>query len=208
MQDNTKLKQSPWLTMWIKPRETMREILNKHYPEYIILILSILSSIDGSLNRAVSQNLGDKGITYITIILKAIGEGIIIGIPGIYLGAGLIKLIGKGLDGQGSFNDIKKVLAWTNIPIIWGMVFWIPKIILFKQELFTSETTIINSNWKLFLVYHFVGVIEFIIGIWALVIFLKCLSEVQKFSVWKALLNIFLMILLFIVFALLIVAMF
>lgn len=208
MENKTKLKQSPWLTMWIKPRETMREILNKHYPEYIILILSILSGIDDLLNRAVSQNLGDKGTTYITIILKAIGEGSIIGILWLYLGAGLIRVIGNCLEGQGSFNDIKKVLAWTNIPIIWGMVFWIPQIILFKQELFTSQTAIINSNWKFFLFYHFVGVIEFIIGIWTSVIFLKCLSEVQKFSVWKALVNIIIAIFLLIVLGFLILSMF
>ena len=53
-----------------------------------------------------------------------------------------------------------------------------------------TETPIIDATPSLaFLMFGFAA-IEISIGIWAFVVFLKCLGQVQCFSAWKALGNV------------------
>lgn len=193
METYTKTTHNPWFSMWTKPRETMREILD-NYSGQMILILAVIGGINQALNQAVSQSKGDK-MSLQGILLAAIIGGAIGGIINIYLSPALLKWTGKSLGGEGSFDDIQKAVAWSNIPIIWGMIIWIPEMIIFKQELFTRATPIMDSSVMLTSLYYIFMVFEFIILIWSTVVGLKCVGEAQKFSAWKALANILLVLL-------------
>jgi hypothetical protein len=69
------------------------------------------------------------------------------------------------------------------------MALWVPELALFGDELFTSHTPRLYSNPLLGLGLLGFGVLEIVVGVWAIVIFLKALGQVQGFSAWKALGN-------------------
>lgn len=69
------------------------------------------------------------------------------------------------------------------------MIFWIPKLALFGQDLFTSQP-LINANLFLIFAYMGLSVANLIFGIWTAVIWVECLAQVQGFSAWNAIGNI------------------
>jgi hypothetical protein len=71
----------------------------------------------------------------------------------------------------------------------WALILWIPEIALFGQETFTSETPGIDADPSKALYLIGFGVVEVTIAIWASVVFLKCIGQLQGFSAWKALGN-------------------
>jgi hypothetical protein len=111
------------------------------------------------------------------------------GIIGLYIGAALLRWVGMWIGGTASSMDIRAAMAWSNVPIIWALLLWIPKLFFFGSELFTSETPRLDASESLTYSFFVFGVIEVVVTIWALIIFLKCLGEVQGFSAWKAIGN-------------------
>jgi hypothetical protein len=73
--------------------------------------------------------------------------------------------------------------------VVWALILWPVELALFGQELFTTETPIIDATPLLAFLFLGFGIIGLSIGIWTIVIFLKCLGQVQGFSAWKALWN-------------------
>ncbi|MGO8989197.1 MAG: YIP1 family protein [bacterium] len=106
-----------------------------------------------------------------------------------YLAGALIRWTGKWIGGQAPSQNIRAAIAWSSVPTIWALILWIPQLVLFGQELFTTETPRIHASPSLgFISLGFVA-IQLIIAIWAIVVFLKCLGQVQGFSAWRALGN-------------------
>jgi hypothetical protein len=72
------------------------------------------------------------------------------------------------------------------------MLLWVPELLLFGEELFTEATPRLDADPGLqALLLAFVAA-ELLAVLWAFVLFLKCLGQVQDFSAWRALLNLLL----------------
>ncbi len=133
------------------------------------------------------------------IFLVALIAGPIGGLISLYVGGALIRWTGRYLGGSASPENIRAAIAWSGVPVIWSLILYVPGLALFGQELFTSETPRIDASSSLMLIYMVFSLIEVIIGIWALVVFLKSLGQVQGFSAWKALGNIILSVLVIVI---------
>ncbi|WP_312354526.1 Yip1 family protein [Aminipila sp.] len=178
---------NPWLSMWTKPRETMRDIINNR-PKKYIHILAVIYGIFSSLDKAYLKNMGDE-LNLWSILLIAVLGGSIGGILYVYINASLIKLTGGWIGGKGSAEEIRAAIVWGSVPYFLVSLLWIPEIILFGEETFSSSTPIIDSSFFLASFMGIAGLIEFIGSMWAIIVGLKCLGEVQGFSAWKALGN-------------------
>jgi len=183
MENNDEL--NPWLSIWIRPRATMRLLLQKDPDEFVILLVCFAGFSEILIN-ASKFSLGDH-VPVPVIFSLAIIMGPVIGILGLFLGALLFRWTGQWLDGEGTYPGIRAAIAWSCVPIICYSVLWIPKFILLGDVLFVSRVVIWGSKAHIIAVGF--NVLRIIIVIWSLIIFLKCLSEVQKFSVWKAIGN-------------------
>ncbi len=178
---------TPWTSIWTRPRETIREIVFSN-PTRSVLLLTALAGFSTGLDNASIASMGDTlDLVMIFGIVAIVGP--IGGIIGLYIGAALLRWMGMWIGGAASSMDIRAAMAWSNVPIIWALLLWIPELFLFGSELFTSDTPKIDASESL--TYSFIGfgVIEVLVSIWALIIFLKCLGEVQGFSAWKAIGN-------------------
>ncbi len=168
----------------------MRNILDTD-PEYMVFMLGILLGIADSMDRTGLRNLGDM-ITVPTIFGLCFVMGPIGGLTLLYGLSALLKLTGKLLGGQGTYTQIRAAFAWSSVPLIWGLLLWIPGTVLFGEELFTKETPRIDSSVILSIASGCFGVLQVVLFFWSFIVFLKCLAEAQRFSARRALLNVLL----------------
>ena len=175
---------NPWFSIWTQPRLTMRMVLDSD-PTRMVLLLAMIGGFANALDRASVQSGGDVMSVPVIFAIAAIG-GPIFGLIQLYLGGLLVRWTGGWIGGKGSPEGIRAAIAWPNVPLIWALLLWIPELLLYGDEMFRSVTPRMEENWLPALVF---GAAEMTIGVWTIVIFVICLSEVQGFSVWRALGN-------------------
>ncbi len=184
--DTQSFSQNPWLTIWVKPRETIRSIINSDPEEYVIM-LAMLAGIAHSLNKAMDKAIGDTH-SFTTAVAVILIAGSIGGILTLYLYAMLLCLTGRVFRGKASVGEVRAAVAWSSVPTIWALMLWIPPLALFGKDMFTSDTPTIDAHpFLATIVLGSVVFIAIIIHIWTFVVLLKCLGEVHGFSAWKSL---------------------
>jgi hypothetical protein len=176
---------SPWLTIWVRPRRTIRRIVDSD-PQHQVILLAVLDGIILVLGQALSKHLGDTLSLPVIFLICAVA-GPIVGIALLYVVGALMHWIGGRFGGRGSLAEIRAAFAWASVPSVWSQILWIPQFIIFGKDLFTSATPRIATN--LFVTLGLIGLlgVQLAIAPWAFVMFLICLSEVHRFSIWKAL---------------------
>ena len=185
--------------MWIKPRETIQQIIDSDDPENMVLFLAAVGGISSSLSSSAGNYAGDQ-LPLVWIIAGSLFIGPIAGVIGLYISGMLLSWTGKWIGGQASAEYVRTALAWAQIPIVWSVIFWIPDILIFGQELFTTPT---ENSLATMAPYAFYAIGFFIIKVtasaWAFILLLKALGQVQGFSAWKALWNLMIPGLLFLI---------
>lgn len=178
---------NPWISIWHEPRLTIERIVARD-PKYCVLLLASLSGIAQTLDGAVERSLGDDVPWPFLLGTAAIG-GPITGLLGLFVGSWLLKLTGGWMGGRGDALRIRTAIAWGSAPIVWGLLLWIPLLLVFGQELFATETPLMDSSPGLLALYVGFAALDVVISVWSIVVFLHCLGQVQGFSAWRALGN-------------------
>ena len=179
--------------IWTSPRKVFKYINDNHYDKYVTVLL-LLSGISSTFDRASMKNMGDKmslfGIVGLSVIL-----GGLLGYLSFYIYAALVSWTGKWLKGQGTTSSILRVIAYAMIPSIIGLLFLIPQIGIYGVEIFRSDGDIYSAGLISNIFVYGSMVLEFILGIFTFIFCIIGISEVQKFSIEKATLNVLLPIL-------------
>ena len=112
---------NPWLSIWTKPRETIRAIVEKN-PNYRILPLAIIYSLPSLFLAAQKLSLGTTMNGWIIVVL-CLALSIPIGWLGFCVNSFFLLLTGKLLKGQGSFRTIRAAFAWSSVPnvVLFGL---------------------------------------------------------------------------------------
>lgn len=187
---------SIFYSIWFKPREVYRNFKDKE--QTLTLRLAILWGISLALFKSISsqQELSIGSFFTLNLII-----GSIYGVIGLDVTSGLLSLAGKLLKGKGYFEDIKKAVALSKIPIIWGVMIFLIQLIVFGKDVYyvankidirdqisfaIVEKGLTSNNLLLSTFAILCSVIYIALFIWSYIILLKCLSEAQGFSIWKA----------------------
>ena len=101
-------------------------------------------------------------------------------------------LVGQvhGLGGKPIRKEYVVAIAWSWIIPIWGMLLWIPQLLLFGKEMFMEEMPSVQDNYPLLLALISTASASLFIHIWGYIALLQALREVQGFSFMKALGNV------------------
>lgn len=173
---------NPWLTMWYKPRQTMRFIL-ENYPRRLIHTLAIAGAF-----THIAGSSSFYWYSWWSTVLIWIVLSIITGLVTLYVLGGLIKWTGNWLKGSATMQEILSAIAWSQVPVLYFFVIDIAILAL--------------VGWSgLNLVYT---TFRFLFAVWGFVIFLACLEEVQRYNFFKALINYILAIVILFVFLVLV----
>jgi hypothetical protein len=176
---------NPWLAIWTQPRATMRQILGTD-PRRLVHVLAIL----GALSRMLSSNVPPIGplarLSLSAIVAYKVCASVVGGLIGLYLGSAILTMTGRWLGGRGSFVAVRAAAAWSNVPLIWGSLLWLPMLGYLGVEALNFDPKVVFEDPGSFMMMIPIGVLAGVVGIWTLVIALKCLGEAHGFSAWQA----------------------
>lgn len=180
-------KNSEWFTIWVAPRATMRRILDTNPTRYVYW-LAMVGGVAQALNQASMRDLGDT-VSIPMLVLIVLCAGILVGFATLYVGSPLMRWTGSWMGSTATTQEVRAALAWSEVPLIWASLLWIPELLLWGTEWFTEETPRMeaafeNGSVEGVLLAGLV-VVEIVVGIWALIISLKCVGEAERFSAWK-----------------------
>lgn len=183
-----KLSINPWTGMWIRPRETIRAIIQTN-PGYLYPLLCFIYGFPMMLQLAQNFSLGDR-YSAPAILAGALILAIVLGAVMINIGAALISWTGKWIGGTGSFQQIRAAVAWSNMPSVVYIATWLMSVAVFGGRIFKKEFAEMTFVGHELSIIFLTAVIQLVVAVWTLIILLKAVGEVQGFSAWKALLNV------------------
>jgi hypothetical protein len=178
---------NPWRSLWTQPRATIQQLVASDPSKHVLLITAIVG-VSNTLSQASQRNLGDRtGLGSILAIAFILGP--LFAIAMLYLFAAVLRRTGRWFGGQASSRDLRASTAWSSVPVAVAAVLWIPQLALVGREMFSAESPTLSASVPIALAMLGLHVLEIVAAVWAIVLFFKCLSQVQQFSVWKALGN-------------------
>lgn len=174
---------NPWFSLWVMPRATMRQILDTN-PSRFVHLLAILAG----MVAAMRSHLPNPPFTFdlgVLVTVKAI-VGALAGLFGLYLSSILIWMTGRWLSGKGDFIAVRAAVSWSNVIPIWSAMLWLPLIAYLGTEAFNLDPeTLLTEPSGLLLVIP-LWLMEFVVFVWGLVVFMKCVGEAHGFSAWHS----------------------
>lgn len=179
--------------IWTSPRVVFKFINDNKYDKLVTPLL-IMAGISSSLDKAAGKDMGSDSMGLIGIILISVVAGGLFGWISYYIYAALLSWSGKWLDGKGNTDAILRVIAYAMIPSILAIVFLIPQLLINNNPVFQSDGNT-NAGIILNIISYGCAIVQVVLGIWTIVLCVVGLSEVQKLSIGKAILNFFLPIL-------------
>ena len=172
---------NPWLSMWTRPRATIQSIVDTN-PEKDVLLLASISGVSRALDKASINNLADTAPLSM-VFVAAIG-GIVSGVVWFYIFGFLLRHSAHWIGGNANAEKTRAAIAWSSVPVAWGMLIWLPQLALFGRELFSASTPRMDASP---LVALGLGMLELGVGVWAMILFFKSIGQVNGFSAWRGL---------------------
>lgn len=176
--------------IWTKPRSVFKFINDNNYAKHVKFLL-VLAGIIRAFDRAAVKNLGDI-LPLWAILCLCIILGGLLGWIAYYIYAALIEWTGKWLGGMADTTAILRILAYAMIPAIITLLLLIPQIGVYGNEIFKADGDITSAGLVPNIIVYVSLMFELIFGIWTLILCIVGVSEVQKLSIGKAILNLIL----------------
>lgn len=190
--DEGKLLQS----IWLRPRDTLKYILNKCPDKYVTQFLIIGGAISALRNEFEGAPLFELGPWISLVLIVTIGA--IFGPIANMIFAVILNMVGRWIGGKGNYQKILAVVAWSMVPSIVGVVFIFFQIGFFGPYyiFFEGDTSALVMDFtKSELILYVFAFLNLVVSIWALVILVTGLSVAHKFRIGKAILNLLIPIL-------------
>jgi len=175
----------PWLTMFVRPRQTMRQILDRDSTRFVVP-LAMLGGVLAVLNRASIESMGDR-MPVSSIFAIAFPVGVIVGLIMLYLGGAVIQWTGSWFGGRATAGEMRAALAWGRMPFYAAGLLWLPYLGFVGGEVFMGEMPSVEARPWLLLVLINLAVLDVGLGIWGLVTLVLAVAEAHRFPAWNAL---------------------
>ena len=186
--ENLKLTDREIFTkIWTSPRLVFKYLNDTSYDKFVTILL-ILSGISRTIDRASIKNIGDK-LSLMAVLAICIILGGLLGWITYYIYAVLMSWTGKWLKGKGDTNSLLRMMSHAMIPSIIALILLIPQIAIFGNGIFQSDIDVYGSGLLSIIIFYFTLFLEITLGIWTIVLFIIGISEVQKLSIGKSILN-------------------
>jgi hypothetical protein len=176
---------APWFTIWISPRATIRRIVDAD-PEKFVLGIAWVAGALAALDMEVSSQQMPGGAAFATDWISSLGPfglaafafGLgVFGVAMLYILGGLYRWSGGVLGGTARTIEVRSALAWAQVPAIYVTILGVIAAIAAPAAPIQPGQLPSFSLWSL---------ARMALGAWALVIPLKTLGEVHRFSAWRS----------------------
>ncbi len=172
---------APWLTIWTEPRRTIRQIVDRDSSHGVLLIAALAGALSTLEARWMAMPTHPAGVTWPLFVAISAGFGALLGIVALYIDGFLLKWTGAMLGGVANYAEVRAALAWSEIPAIAAVVIGIVAVLLgVAGPMAPGMSPMARRGTGLELLH-------LALGAWSFVLSLKCLGEVHRFSAWRAL---------------------
>lgn len=171
---------NPWITIWTEPRATVRSILATN-PRRGFWLLATLYALALSFSTANFYSWGlahsFSAIFFPLVLLSPITGAVWLGFQ-----AWILRLTGRLFGGHAPIQSVRAALAWSRTPYLLELVMWVVLMILHAETVFIQHAIGAAAA--------FIVLISLIINLWALVLLIQLIREVQGFSLGRAIGNV------------------
>lgn len=187
---------NPWLKMWVKPKTTIRKVVD-YNPNFRLFWLSAIYGIVSLLSSSQSFALGHRFhfflVLFLCLIVAPLWGYIVFSVSSFF-----IFLSGKWLKGSAKYKEIRSAIAWSNAPMIVNIFLWILLLSIFREDMLRDfpASFVFSKAQRVFLFLILLS--QLVVSVWIIVLYINALSEVQRFSIGKAILNILIAMVIFI----------
>ena len=195
-----------FIKLLTSPREAFKFINDYKYEKHLYILL-FLAGMVRTFDRASTKNMGDNYSIW-TIIAICVIFGGFFGWITYYIYSALISWTGSWMNGKGNTQSVLRVFAYAFFPSIFILILLIPQIAIYGNELFKSDNDLYSLASMESIVLYVILFVEFALGIWSLILCVIGISEVQKLSIGKSILNLLLPAILFVFIILVLVLLF
>ncbi len=178
---------NPWFSMWVRPRATMRRILDTD-PRRSVILLALVGGIGSTLPVAGAPKLREV-LPPVALVSLLVPAGAILGLAWLYVAGFLLRVTGRWFEGTGDGTGIRAALAWSCVVPIWGLLVRLPLTVMVDARLAGVDLSdpLVRMRAILSPAFLLLTLTGIILGAWHLLVLLKCLGEAQRFSAWRAL---------------------
>ena len=174
---------SPFLSIWTRPRETIRRIVDTDPTKYVIT-LTLSRGLVTSVVLLVASGLVSS-LPLLTVLGIAIVLGPVANIVFLYIGSALLRLTGRLLGGRASSQEARAAWAWSGWPTMFSTALLAP-IRMVLDGIPGAPNTFEISSALFKILWGGYPALATSMQLWTTVIMLKCFAEVHRFSAWRA----------------------
>jgi hypothetical protein len=171
---------NPWISIWLRPGETMRDVLEGGRTRDVFIIAAIVG-IQNALWAAQELSLGDHGPVRLILGFGA-AVGAVSGVVWLLLTAGLLTWSGRWFGGSGGFRRLRAAVAWSAVPIAWALPLWIPKLLIAGDGLFRT----LDAAAAVHPAITVLDALETAAQLWTLVLLVICVAEAHRMPLRRA----------------------
>lgn len=180
-----------WIDIMLRPRRTIRRIIDENPGKHAYLIAALFG-ITGeavTFGDGVTLASGAQYGWHLAVVMGALG-----GLVYLYFGGGLLRLAAWILGGEASFKETRTLFAWSSIPILFGNILY--RLIDAASLLLMGGVYAVTPPHPVLDPIAFgVEILAFALGIWSFVILVMCVAEVHRLGVLRAVMAVFLSVL-------------
>ncbi|MBN1915173.1 MAG: YIP1 family protein, partial [Parachlamydiales bacterium] len=179
---------NPWISIWTKPKETIRAIISynpNHRLMSLCWIYGVLSLLSFAQTYSIGLYLGFYPLLILCLILAPLWGYLVFSVTAL-----IVWIVGKWIGGQSLYLHVRSALAWSNVPLMGSILMWIAMIMIIGPDIFMGfpENMQISSNVIGILLP--ILLVQIALSIWAVVIYIGALAEVQQFSILRSVINV------------------
>lgn len=178
------------ISIWRDPKSAIRQVIDQHSKKFTVWLV-VLFGITLFIEQASNRNLGDDFSSF-TIFILFLLLGPLLGVVTWLFLSGVSYGTARFLGGTGTWEETRIAAAWATLPYIFKWIVLFFQLIMFRGELFASETPIMDESPFLMVSFLVLSIIDFAMTFWYFYVFSNAVAEVHDFSAWKGFLSIIL----------------
>lgn len=187
-------------SIWLRPKDTLRFILEKCPDKYVVQLLIIGGAISALGNTLDGEPLFNVGPWFSLVIVVIIGA--IFGPLANMIFAAILSMVGRWIGGKGNYNRTLTIVAWSMVPNIAGVVLLFFQIGFFGPyfAFYSGDIVIVALGLtKSEMILYFLAFLSVVVSIWAAVLLVIGLSLAHNFGIGKAILNLVIPVLIIVI---------
>jgi Yip1-like protein len=170
--------------MWFAPRVTVRRLIETEERPSWVPVVALAGINQGFVWLQNHSQFAFRGGVE-TAAGFALFFGAVTLVYSVLVGPFLLAFVGGWLGGDGDPVDIRQAVAWSLVPQAVAAPLWIPLLAAYGRNAFNPQGLPLMALALVFLIA--------IAAFWTLPLQVAGLAEALRFSIWRALLSIFIL---------------